>query len=539
MTTPRPPREKKAAPRAADELRREAEERLDALAAASPSLSVPKELTAAIHELRVHQIELEMQNEELRRVQLELQAQREKYFALFEQAPVGYLTLDDRGIVGAANLTAAYLLSVERPLLVGRPFTAFVSAPDQDAYYLYFHRLTKTHEPQTCELRLQRVDAEPFWAHLEGRPQGGAFGEPQRYHLTFTDVPERALAEEALRRRVAELDALQRISRTLADRVELATALDQAALEIAGLLSAEHASIDLAGAPDAAAADGSKAPPANNGSMDRRLIVPLMARGTTIGALSVARDLGAPFSAADRRLAETVAYDVAAAVENERLHEQETRDATDEERRRLARDLHDSVTQTIYSAALIAEALPAVWEREPDAGRSSLVRLRRLVRGALAELRMLLFELRPEALDAAPLDALLDRLGDALAGQIQVPVTIRAAGDLVLPSAAKLVFFRVTQEAFSNIAKHAGATAVAVDVAADGDGAVSLCVRDDGRGFDPRRVAADGMGLRIMRERLDGVGASLAIDSEPGCGVTLTAIWPGPSRGSASGGWGA
>ena len=185
------------------------------------------------------------------------------------------------------------------------------------------------------------------------------------------------------------------------------------------------------------------------------------------------------------------------------------------------------MTQTIYSAALIAEALPGLWERDPDAGRSSLVRLRRLVRGALAELRMLLFELRPEALDAAPLGALLDRLGEALAGQIQVPVTIRAAGDLALPRAAKLVFFRVTQEAFSNIAKHARATAVDVECVADSDGAVSLSVRDDGVGFDPGAVGPDRMGLRIMRERLDGVGASLDVDSAPGRGTTITAVWPG------------
>ena len=93
--------------------------------------------------------------------------------------------------------------------------------------------------------------------------------------------------------------------------------------------------------------------------------------------------------------------------------------AAEEERQRLARDLHDAVTQTIYSAALIAEALPAVWERDPGAGLSNLGRLQRLVRAALAEMRTLLFELRPAALEATPLEALLGRLGDALAGQIK------------------------------------------------------------------------------------------------------------------------
>jgi signal transduction histidine kinase len=334
---------------------------------------------------------------------------------------------------------------------------------------------------------------------------------------------ERLATAEALRRRVAELDALQRVSRTLADRADLATALEQAALEIAELLSAEHARIDLNGTTPAALQ-----------STSRLLVVPLVAKNKTLGTLSITRDQGAPFSSEDRRLAETVAADVATAVENERLHERQTEQAAEGERQRLARDLHDAVTQTIYSATLIAEALPAVWEREPSVGLSNLVRLQRLVRAAHAEMRTLLFELRPAALEATPLDALLDRLGDALAGQVTGQVDIRTADDIPLSAATKLVFYRVTQEAFNNIAKHARATQVEVDCVADSDGVVSLCVRDDGRGFAPGDVGPDRMGLRIMRERLESVGASLEIDSAPGRGTTITAVWPGwaqsPSR---------
>ena len=326
----------------------------------------------------------------------------------------------------------------------------------------------------------------------------------------------RLATAESLRRRVAELDALQRISRTLASRRDLATALDQAALEIAALLTAEHAHVDLAGGP-----------PATAEGAGHLLVVPLVAKDVTLGALRVARDQGAPFSDDERRLAEMVAGDVAAAVESERLHEMQTRQAAEEERQRLARDLHDAVTQTLYSATLIAEALPAVWEREPSAGLSNLARLQRLVRAALAEMRTLLFELRPAALAATPLGVLLDRLGDALSGQIEGPVTVRAADDIPLSSAARLVFYRVTQEACNNIAKHARATEVDVECVTASDGVVSLSVRDDGRGFDPGAVEPDRMGLRIMRERLDSVGASLEIVSAPGRGTTITAAWPG------------
>ena len=212
MAAAPPPRKKKAAPDAAElreplsaeELRRQAEERLAGLSAAAPA---PEELAAAVHELRVHQIELEMQNEELRRAQLELEISRAKHVELFHLAPVGYLTLNEWGIVGDANLTAAHLLGVERRQLVGQPFSAFVVAADRKEYYRHLEVLKQTEKPQTCELRLQPVGGEPFWAHLDGQLQraGGGSGEPRRYNLTFTDVHERVVAEEALRQREEQL----------------------------------------------------------------------------------------------------------------------------------------------------------------------------------------------------------------------------------------------------------------------------------------------------------------------------------------------
>src|SRR5450759_4171887 len=201
MAAAKRPRKKKAAPSAADELRRQAEERLDRLSAAAAS-PVPADVAAVVHDLRVHQIELEMQNEELRRARLELEEQRAKYFELFDLAPVGYLTLSDESIVGDANLTAALLLGVERQLLVGQPFSAFVFAPDRDVYYQHQRMLQQTGEPQTCERRPQRV----------------ADGDPLFCWMTFTDIDAQVTVAEEIRRlndgleqcvvgRTAELEA--------------------------------------------------------------------------------------------------------------------------------------------------------------------------------------------------------------------------------------------------------------------------------------------------------------------------------------------
>ena len=135
------------------------------------------------------------------------------------------------------------------------------------------------------------------------------------------------------------------------------------------------------------------------------------------------------------------------------------------------------------------------------------------MRAALAEMRTLLFELRPAALETAPLDGLLERLGDALGGQTQVDVDVEVDKALDLPPDVKIVFYRVTQEAFSNIAKHARAEHVSARVLAV-DGVATLTVQDDGRGFDPAAVPSGGhMGLRIMSERLERIAGTLTVES--------------------------
>jgi PAS domain S-box-containing protein len=192
------PRKKKSAPGSPDtaaELRRQAEEQLAGLAAASP---FPGDPDAVAHELLVHQIELEMQNEELRRAQLELQASHDKYFARFELAPVGYFTLSKAGVVEEANLTAGGLLGVERQELVGRPFHDFVVADDQDVFYRQHKQLAEYGRSVDFELRLKHAGGAPVWASLQGKPMDATEDEPLRIHLTFADVTQRGRSEAAL-----------------------------------------------------------------------------------------------------------------------------------------------------------------------------------------------------------------------------------------------------------------------------------------------------------------------------------------------------
>jgi PAS domain S-box-containing protein len=185
------------------ELRRRAEEIVRRKAAQSSEDLSPEETRHALHELRVHQIELEMQNEELRRAQAELDAARARYFDLYDLAPVGYCTLSEQGLILEANLTAATLLGVARGALCKQPITRFILRDDQDIYYQHRRQLFETVEPQTCELRMVKADGMVFWVQLSTTAARDADGAPV-CRAVMGDITERKRAEG----RLAQADRL-------------------------------------------------------------------------------------------------------------------------------------------------------------------------------------------------------------------------------------------------------------------------------------------------------------------------------------------
>lgn len=158
----------------------------------------PEETGQIIHELQVHQIELELQNEELRRVQLELDATRTRYFDLYELAPVGYCTISSKGQILEANLTAATLLEADKSLLAKKPLTAFIAPDDQTTCYLKLKKLFDTGQPQSFELRTARKDGAAFWLQLTANLTQGPGGEPV-CRLTLNDISRLKQAEDELR----------------------------------------------------------------------------------------------------------------------------------------------------------------------------------------------------------------------------------------------------------------------------------------------------------------------------------------------------
>lgn len=177
-----------------NELRRLAEEKIASSPEKSESLS-PNDMRQALHELRVHQIELEMQNEELRTSQEQLAASQARYFDLYDLAPVGYCTVSEKGIILEANVTAATLLDVPRSSMIKQPFSKFILKEDANSYYLHWRQLFQSAAPVSFELRMMKNDGSTFWANLEATISQDADGAPT-CRIVLSDITERKLQED-------------------------------------------------------------------------------------------------------------------------------------------------------------------------------------------------------------------------------------------------------------------------------------------------------------------------------------------------------
>ncbi|MCJ7602740.1 MAG: GAF domain-containing sensor histidine kinase, partial [Desulfobulbaceae bacterium] len=280
--------------------------------------------------------------------------------------------------------------------------------------------------------------------------------------------------------------------------------------------------------------------------------LPLAVKGRVIGGLGIAHNQKNHFTTHHANLALSMADQVAITMVNAELYEQARVLAALQERQRLARNLHDAVNQSLFSAGLIAEVLPRLWQRNPDEAQQSLEDLRRLTRGALAEMRELLAELRPSVMTDSSLGDLLRQLANAFTGRTNITVTVNSAGEHILSPDIQVAFYRICQESLNNIAKHAEASHVEIDMQYEAGesqeaGAVEttapikyagfprvanvisveMSICDDGLGFDSGEAVMPGhYGLGMMRERAETVGAHITFTSQPGHGSTVSLRWP-------------
>jgi signal transduction histidine kinase len=191
-----------------------------------------------------------------------------------------------------------------------------------------------------------------------------------------------------------------------------------------------------------------------------------------------------------------------------------------QERNRLARDLHDAVSQTLWSAKLISERLPDTWTQDNRRGQHQFAQLQNLIDSALSEMRTLLLELRPAALEEIALAEALRRLTDVMRIRTGLAITFESDYEDKLPPDAQTALYRITQEAMNNCVRHASCANIHISLMPV-NGTVELSVSDDGCGFDVREAKTGHYGLSIMRERAEAVQATFAVESQVGQGTHI------------------
>jgi PAS domain S-box-containing protein len=209
----------------------------------------------------------------------------------------------------------------------------------------------------------------------------------------------------------------------------------------------------------------------------------------------------------------------------EKLHYKIRKEKTlNEERNKLARELHDTVTQTLFSANLIAEVIPKLWKKDPETVIERLEEVRQLNNIALMEMRTLLYELRPSTLEDENLGNLLQELVKSVSARSKIPIGVKIIGEYKFPVKIELGCYRIAQEALNNIIKHSSATkaSLVLEVLPE---KLYMDINDNGRGFDDKKIASTNLGLTIMRERAKLMGASISIESAPGKGTRIKVIY--------------
>jgi signal transduction histidine kinase len=256
-------------------------------------------------------------------------------------------------------------------------------------------------------------------------------------------------------------------------------------------------------------------------SMSSFLGVPIVARGAVAGAFYLTDKEGADaFSDDDQALIETFAAHAALAIENARLHERSRELSIVEERNRLARELHDAVTQKLFGVVLAAESGSALLERDVGGAATQLRLVRELAGEAMEELRSVIVHLRPPALEAEGLAVALGKHVDVLRRAHRRAIELDVAGDCPVAALVETDVFRIAQEALHNALRHARAPRIAVRLRCDGE-RLELSVADDGVGFDVAAVRSRRLGLTTMAERARAIDGDLEIDSAPGAGTTV------------------
>jgi PAS domain S-box-containing protein len=516
---------------------------------------------------------------DMKRAEAELRESEERFRALYDYSIDGVLLTAPDGAILAANPEACRLLGRTEAEICAAGRGGIVDGADPRLAELLAER-ARTGKVRG-EVTMIRGDGTRFPAEFASAIFEDRHGR-QRTSLTFRDVSARKQAEaelqaarEQLEARVAErtraLGALLELCRDVASQLELGPLLTQILGRLRNVIEHTGAAVALledevmeildysgpaprekiVGARISLARDSGyrrvvrerapvivpdvwadphaedliwpiwdEARAAEMGYVRSWLGVPLIAQGKLIGLLRLDHERPDFFTPDDTEAALAFASQVAVAIVNARLHEAAQHAAALAERERLARELHDSVSQALYGIALGVHSARSKLGPEQGAVRGQMDLILGLAKTGLLDLRALIFELRPDALETEGLIRALERHADTLHARYGLRMELALGPEPGLPLSAKEMLYRIAQEASNNVAKHAHAERASIRLDCDAF-AVTLEVSDDGTGFDPALAYPGHLGLRTMRERAEMIGAQLEIESARGAGTRV------------------
>lgn len=518
-------------------------DQLDQLQADSKT-SLDQSKTHLLHELQIHQIELEMQNREMREVQQRLEEARDRYADLYDFAPMGYLTLEETGRILEINLTGAAMLGDERANIIGTPFSARLALNDSQLFFLYLNRVFRSTGTSNIvtELKIKRGGVEHD-VRLESAPMTGTAGQSRTCRMVMTDISEQKRTTGALQQTRSAQEALLNTipAMTYFKDTDLRfTAVSQVFADFFGRPAADilgKTSFDLTPREQAEVFQ----------RIDRSVLLsgkPLRNRERTVsdarGNLFFLSTSLAPYFGPDGKTAGLVgvSVDVTAIREAEqrsqdllrqnRLLTQRLFSLQESERRHLARELHDELGQWLTAIQAEAGAIcsSSGAEREPEIYANAQA-IGKSATEVQSVIRRILRRLRPSLLDELGLNESLQELAiQWRQHHPKIVCDLELDGNLDdLPESLNITLYRIVQEALTNIANHAQASHVKVWLRrvpgeASAPEHLLLTVQDDGKGMDPR-LPLKGLGMLGIRERVITSGGEFMSHSAPGQGVCI------------------
>jgi PAS domain S-box-containing protein len=445
----------------AAELRRRAEARLKAQAQHSPSAMPQTEADAKrlLHELQVHQLELEMQNAELHEARNKVEALLETYTDLYDFAPVGYFSIDEQGMILEVNLTGAAFLGIERARLLNQRLQGFVDPPSRKLLPAFLKKIFASPGKHICELPLLNERGIPFWADLQAASADSTKGSRKWCRIAISDLT--ALKhEEEIRHRLEDMAAANReLKLEIVQRLKAEVALKKSEAHYAHLFEQSL-------------------------QMQEQL-----------------RHLS-------RQLLLT----------------------QEEERKRISRELHDEIVQTLVGINVHLASLTMKAPVNLKNLRKKITRTQRLVEKSVTIVHRFARELRPTVLDDLGLIPALESFIKDFTKRTNIRIHFTAFARVEqLNSTQRTVLYRVAQSALANVHKHAKASKVKVSISKL-QGAIRLEIHDNGKSFEMERVLFakrhKRLGLLGSRERVEMVGGKFGVESSPGQGTTISAEIP-------------